>query len=251
MISMAGEGQVPSAGRSQVHFLVRPGSYFPVPAVRFSTARRARTSQCWPPLRRPPAGLGIDRPSTVLRCKEARDDHRHGSIQDLAFLRQRSSPGRAETRGFRPGGARSRGQPERPCSAGTRAARQSAVLASFGEEPPTEHERGDVKPEGVGDVAFGSCPIQPVSRTTKELEVWARPQRGAALRIPAGPKTVRRDPSRGYFRLVPSPPSRILRCGNLKRSFQFCMCHSIRRPTQWQRKQPKMTSIAGTGTLRS
>jgi len=41
------------------------------PAVRFSTARRARLSQCWPPLRRPPAGLGIDRPSTVLRLQKA------------------------------------------------------------------------------------------------------------------------------------------------------------------------------------
>ncbi len=56
---------------SKVHFLVRPGSHFPVPAVHFSTARRARTSQCRPPLRRPPAGLGIDRPSTVLRLQEA------------------------------------------------------------------------------------------------------------------------------------------------------------------------------------
>jgi hypothetical protein len=53
------------------HLLVRPGSHLPAPAVRFSTARRARPSQCWPPLRRPPAGLGIDRPSTVLRLQEA------------------------------------------------------------------------------------------------------------------------------------------------------------------------------------
>jgi len=32
-----------------------------------------------------------------------RFDARHGSIRDLPFLRQRSSPARAETRGFRPG----------------------------------------------------------------------------------------------------------------------------------------------------
>ena len=56
---------------SKAHLLVRPGSNLPVPAVRLSTARRARLSQCWPPLRRPPAGLGIDRPSTVLRLQEA------------------------------------------------------------------------------------------------------------------------------------------------------------------------------------
>jgi hypothetical protein len=34
-----------------------------------STARKV--GQCWPPLRRPPARLGIDRPSTVLRLAEA------------------------------------------------------------------------------------------------------------------------------------------------------------------------------------
>jgi len=53
------------------HFLVRPGSHFPVPAVRISTARRARPTQAWPLLQRPPAGLGLDRPSTVLRLQEA------------------------------------------------------------------------------------------------------------------------------------------------------------------------------------
>ena len=53
------------------HFLVRPGSHFPVPAMRFSTARRARPTQAWPLLQRPPAGLGLDRPSTVLRLQEA------------------------------------------------------------------------------------------------------------------------------------------------------------------------------------
>jgi hypothetical protein len=63
--------QGPISKRSKVHLLVRPGSHLPVPAVRSSTARRARLSQCWPPLRRPPAGLGIDRPSTVLRLREA------------------------------------------------------------------------------------------------------------------------------------------------------------------------------------
>ena len=61
---------------SKVHLLVRPGLHLPVPAVRFSTARRARTSrartsQGWPLLQRPPAGLGLDRPSTVLRLQEA------------------------------------------------------------------------------------------------------------------------------------------------------------------------------------
>ena len=61
----------PISKPSKVHFLVRPGSHFPAPAVRFATARRARLSQCWPPLRRPPAGLGIDQPSTVLRLQEA------------------------------------------------------------------------------------------------------------------------------------------------------------------------------------
>jgi len=55
----------------EVHFLVRPGSNFPAPAVFLLTARRARLSQCWPPLRRPPAGLGIDQPSTVLGLREA------------------------------------------------------------------------------------------------------------------------------------------------------------------------------------
>jgi len=63
-------GTSPQA-EAKVHFLVRPGSDFPVPAVQSSTARRARPSQGWPPLRRPPAGLGIDRPSTVLRWQEA------------------------------------------------------------------------------------------------------------------------------------------------------------------------------------
>jgi hypothetical protein len=63
--------QGPISQPANVHFLVRPGLHFPAPAVRFSTARRARLSQCWPPLRRPPAGLGIDRPSTVQRLQEA------------------------------------------------------------------------------------------------------------------------------------------------------------------------------------
>ena len=63
--------QRPINKASKVHLLVRPGLHLPIPAVRFWTARRARTSQCWPPLRRPPAGLGIDRPSTVLRLQEA------------------------------------------------------------------------------------------------------------------------------------------------------------------------------------
>ena len=63
--------QEPINQPSKVHFLVRPGSHFPVPAVRFSTARRARPSQAWPLLQRPPAGLGLDRPSTVLRLEEA------------------------------------------------------------------------------------------------------------------------------------------------------------------------------------
>ena len=56
---------------SEVHFLVRPGSDFPVPAVQSSTARRARPSQGRPLLQRPPEGLGLDRPSTVLRLREA------------------------------------------------------------------------------------------------------------------------------------------------------------------------------------
>ena len=56
---------------AKVHFLVRPGSHFLAPAVRFSTARRARPSQAWPLLQRPPEGLGLDRPSTVLRLQEA------------------------------------------------------------------------------------------------------------------------------------------------------------------------------------
>ncbi len=63
--------QALSSKHSKVHFLVRPGSHFPAPAVRFARARRARLSQCWPPLRRPPAGLGIDQPSTVLPLGDA------------------------------------------------------------------------------------------------------------------------------------------------------------------------------------
>jgi hypothetical protein len=39
--------------------------------VQSSTARRARLSQGRPLLQRPPEGLGLDRPSTVLRLKEA------------------------------------------------------------------------------------------------------------------------------------------------------------------------------------
>ena len=53
------------------HFLVRPGSHFPAPAVRVPPARRARASQGRPPFRRSPAGLVLDRPSTVLRLQEA------------------------------------------------------------------------------------------------------------------------------------------------------------------------------------
>ena len=63
--------QEPINEPSKVHFLVRPGLHFPVPAVQSSTARRARASQAWPPLRRPPAGLGLDRPCAVLRLVEA------------------------------------------------------------------------------------------------------------------------------------------------------------------------------------
>jgi hypothetical protein len=55
----------------KVHLLVRPGSHLPVPAMRFSTARRARSSQGRSLLQRPPAGLGLDRPSTVLGWQEA------------------------------------------------------------------------------------------------------------------------------------------------------------------------------------
>ena len=50
---------------------VRPGSHLPAPAVQSSTARRARPSQGRPLLQRPPVGLGLDRPSTVLRLQEA------------------------------------------------------------------------------------------------------------------------------------------------------------------------------------
>jgi len=53
------------------HFLVRPGLHFPAPAVRFSTARRARLSQGRPLLQRSPVGFILDRPSTVLRWQEA------------------------------------------------------------------------------------------------------------------------------------------------------------------------------------
>ena len=55
----------------KVHLLVRPGSHLLAPAVRFSTARRARSSQGRALLQRPPAGLGLDRPSTVLGWQEA------------------------------------------------------------------------------------------------------------------------------------------------------------------------------------
>ena len=63
-----------AAGRfrtGQVHLLVRPGLHLPVPAVQIPAARSARPSPGWPPLRRPPAGLGLDRPSTVLWWGEA------------------------------------------------------------------------------------------------------------------------------------------------------------------------------------
>ena len=63
--------QQPINVTAKVHFLVRPGLHFPVPAVQSSTARRARPSQGRPLLQRPPAGLGLDRPSTVLRWQEA------------------------------------------------------------------------------------------------------------------------------------------------------------------------------------
>ncbi len=108
------------------HLLVRPGSHLPAPAVRFSTARRARPSQCWPPLRRPPAGLGIDRPSTVLRLQKAVAIIGTGAVQDLCFLRPRSSPVRAETRAGQAGLGR---------AANARRAIERSPRP-FGEEPP-------------------------------------------------------------------------------------------------------------------
>lgn len=108
------------------HLLVRPGSHFPAPAVRFATARRARTSQGRPLLQRSPVGFILDRPSTVLLLQEAVTIIGMVLVKS-PFLRQRSSPVRAETRGLRPGGARSRGQ----CS---RAAERDS--RPFGEEPP-------------------------------------------------------------------------------------------------------------------
>jgi len=70
-IPLQQRNQRPINELSQVHFLVRPESDFPVPAVQSSTARRARPSQGRPLLQRPPEGLGLDRPSTVLRFPEA------------------------------------------------------------------------------------------------------------------------------------------------------------------------------------
>ena len=82
-----------SAIRSQgPFFLFGRDRDFPVLAVQSSTARRARTSQCWPPLRRPPAGLGVDRPSTVLRCKETVTIIGTVRFRIIVFLRERSRP---------------------------------------------------------------------------------------------------------------------------------------------------------------
>lgn len=110
-----------------VHFLVRPGSHFPVPAVRISTARRARLSQCWPPLRRPPAGLGIDRPSTVLRSEEA--------VTILGMVLVKSSVSCGSDR--HPPGPRP--APSRQAGLGRAANARRAIERSprpFGEEPP-------------------------------------------------------------------------------------------------------------------
>jgi hypothetical protein len=92
------------------HFLVRPGSHFPAPAVQSSTARRGRLSQCRPLLQRPPAGLGIDRPSTVLRWREAVtiiDMVRFTILLSCGSDRYPSGPRPAASG---QGGARSRGQ---------------------------------------------------------------------------------------------------------------------------------------------
>lgn len=108
------------------------GSYLLVPAVQCSAARSARPTQGrtsrLTSKRAPRFQAGLDRPSTVLPSQEAVPIL--GMVRFAgAFLRQRSSPVRAETRGFRPGGARSRGQ----CSPRDRA-RSSPVRRGAAQE---------------------------------------------------------------------------------------------------------------------
>ena len=110
------------------HFLVRPGSHFPAPAVRFGTARRARLSQGRPPLQRPPEGLGLDRPSTVLRWQEA--------VPILGMVRSKVFVSCGSDR--RPPGPRP--APSGQAGLGRAANARRAIEHGprpFGEEPPT------------------------------------------------------------------------------------------------------------------
>jgi len=89
-----------------------------------------------------------------------RFDARHGSIRDLPFLRQRSSPARAETRGFRPGAGLGR-------AANARRAIERGPRP-FDEEPP---KRG---------LIFNGAFVMPSEDTASHR---AQHRQGRALRV--------------------------------------------------------------------
>ena len=125
-------------------------------------------------------------------------------------MRQRSSPVRAETRGFRPGGARSRGQPEWPCSAGALAARQSAVLASSARPP----KGWLILSPLLSFRPIDDCPGEIISRRT----VLSRSVGGTRGRYTPNERTFRRQALRGIC-ATSSPSWRSPQSRNARTSF--------------------------------